>query len=439
MSIAGAAASAIDGDLLKTIQTSKDEHSKNYDKIQNQIRAVRDSNRRKDVYVKFVYTLVPRIEDPHRFTFQVDAEENTPDFSHIGDEVPDAVDAKVHEHLNEVYTPDHFTKNQWGVWMTGFAPIYDKKGNYVATIGVDLRASDVIANLNKLLKFGLFAFLGSLVLSILSAYILARQTTRSLQTLCEGVHEIGTGHLNKQIHLATHDEFDTLAKEINQMTKGLQERERLRLNFARYVSQHVLETITLSDKPVKLEGERRKITLLFSDIRQFTKLSEKLSPEEVVSLLNEYFGLMVEIIFKNHGTLDKFIGDGIMIEFGAPLDDQFQELHALQTAIEMQEEIKKLNHKWQQEGKPSINIGIGIHTGIAVVGNIGSEKRIQYTAIGDTVNVAARLEQLTKELKIPILISENAAKPLLDQFSFKNLGLIKLRGRIDPVIVYTLK
>jgi adenylate cyclase len=438
MSVAASAATTIDGDLLKTIDSPKDQNSKAYKVIQDQLREIRDANRRHDVYIKFVYTVQPKPNDPHGFNFQVDAEEDTPDFSHYGDDVPDAKDDQLSANYQRIYSPAHFIYNKWGIWMTGFAPIYDSKGKYVATVAADLGVSDVVEKLNRLVSYGIFSFVAAVILSLLAAYFLSKQETISLKTLSEGVEEIGSGNLNTRIYLNGHDEFDELANSINDMAQGLQERERLRLNFTRYVSQHIMETIIKTETPVKLEGERRRVTLLFSDIRQFTQLSETLSPEDVVSLLNEYFGIMVEIIFKNHGTLDKFIGDGMMIEFGVPVDDHRQEYHAVQTAIEMQQALKELCKKWEKEGKPLIDVGIGVHSGIAIVGNIGSERRIEYTAIGDTVNVAARLEQLTKDLKVPIVISETTVEPIKKDFTFKNLGPVHLRGRADAIVVYTV-
>ena len=133
--------------------------------------------------------------------------------------------------------------------------------------------------------------------------------------------------------------------------------------------------------------------------------SETLPPEKVVQLLNEYFESMVEVVFRNSGTLDKFIGDGLMVIFGAPQDDPNQEEHALKAAIEMQAELRKLAAKWKPEGL-SLRIGIGINSGPAIVGNIGSSRRMDYTAVGDTVNLASRLESTTKELGVGILISE---------------------------------
>ncbi|MFI5334086.1 MAG: hypothetical protein ACHQT8_02840, partial [Chlamydiales bacterium] len=191
MSISAAAASTINGDLLKTIHTRSDENSPNYKRVQDKLRKIRDASRRKDVYVKFVYTLIPREEDPKRFFFQVDAEEPTPDFSHYGDEVPDAEDDRLSDHLNEIFSPPNFIENQWGTWMTGFAPIHDGQGRYVATLGVDLRASDVVSQLRDLLRFGFFSFSWALLRALHSAFLLSRREALSLQSLCKGVKEIG--------------------------------------------------------------------------------------------------------------------------------------------------------------------------------------------------------------------------------------------------------
>ena len=253
------------------------------------------------------------------------------------------------------------------------------------------------------------------------------------------MREIGSGNLNFEASLETHDEFEMLADEINAMTQGLRERERLKIEFHKALPQHVMEKILKAETVAKLEGERRKITVLFSDIRQFTRLAEGLAPEQVVSLLNEYFEVMLDEIFKYQGTLDKFLGDGIMVEFGAPLDDTVQEKHAVSAALGMQKALKKLVEKWKREGKPEVAMGIGIHTGLAIVGNIGSEKRIEYTAIGDTVNVAARLEQATKLLQKPILISEMTYAAVKNEFKATSLGPMILPGRKEAITIYAIE
>lgn len=224
------------------------------------------------------------------------------------------------------------------------------------------------------------------------------------------------------------------------MAQGLEEKERIKSGFSKYVSQHVLEKIIKSDAPAKLEGEKRKVTVLFSDIRNFTTLSESLSPEEVVAFLNQYFEEMIGIIFHFHGTLDKFIGDGIMAEFGVPLDDQLQEVNAIEAALTMQDSVSMLCQKWKGTRYENIKIGIGVHTGLAVVGNIGSTQRMEYTAIGDTVNVASRLESQTKEIKKNIIISHETYETIknMPNLSFEPLGEIHLKGRKEPIIAYSV-
>jgi class 3 adenylate cyclase len=329
-------------------------------------------------------------------------------------------------------------KDPWGTWLTGYAPITDAAGNYVATLGVDISADLVNTELNWILIYSLISFGISLLLALVLANIMAQRVARSLNALMKATLEIGKGDLTYRTQVYTHDEFGALANSMNKMAEGLEEKERLKSGFAHYVSQHVLEKIIKEKGAPQLGGERRKITVLFSDIRDFTHLAESMPPEQVVSLLNEYFKTMIDIIFKHNGMLDKLIGDGIMAEFGAPLEDPEQEKNAVRTAIEMHETLKVLCEKWKKEGKPSIEVGIGIHTGEAIIGTIGSEQRMEFTAIGDTVNVASRLEAVTKEGQYNIIISESTYKALYGEFEAKHLGLLSLPGKELPVNAYAI-
>ncbi len=438
LTVVATTAALIDAELLKQIHTRADENSQAYITIQNELRRARDANRRENITVKYLYTLQPDRENPKRLLYQVDAEENPKYISHVGDVDSTSVSLKVGEHLNGYYSPDQFVEDLWGTWMSAYAPVFDKQGNYVATVGTDILSANIKAKIHYLLYDGFLGLLGSLALGTLGGYFLSRRVCLSLSSLCSSVEKIGAGNLDHQATLNTSDEFEDLAKAINAMTRGLKERERLKMNFTRYVSQHMLDTILKSDVPTKLEGERKKITVLFSDIRQFTQLSEQLPPEQVVSLLNTYLEVMIDVVFSHQGTLDKFIGDAIMVEFGAPMEDELQELHALETAVAMHKALLVLGDRLEKEGKPRLAMGIGIHTGLAIVGNIGSEKRMEYTAIGDTVNVAARLEKLTKELKTSILISETTYRAVKERFPMKSLGPMTLTGKQAPIEVYAL-
>jgi adenylate cyclase len=439
MTVAATTAALLDANLLKHIQTKEDENSLNYHMVKAELLRARDANRREDIMVKYIYTLMPAPDDPNKMLYGVDAEMDPKVMSHIGDVDIYAPRYGLTDHLGELYSPPGFISDPWGIWMSAFAPIRDLDGNYVATLGVDIRATQVLARLHHLFLYQFSALIAAFFAALLGAYFLSRQATSALKILCDSVDEIGSGHLETRSNLETRDEFHDLSEAINHMAQGLQERDRLKINFAHYVSQYILEKILKSDTPMKLEGERRKVTVLFSDIRDFTRLAEQLPPEQVVTLLNQYFERMIDVIFKNYGTLDKFIGDGIMVEFGAPLDDNQQEKHAVQAAIQMHEELKKLCALWEKEGKPTIRMGIGIHTGIAIVGNIGSEQRMEYTAIGDTVNVASRIERATKTLGTPILVSEMTYQAIKGEFPFVDLGPITLMGRTQQITVYTIK
>lgn len=438
ITVAATTAALLDPTLLSQIRTTSDEKTPAYLALKSDLQKARDANRRPHIFIKFLYTLKPDPTQPDRMIFLVDAESDPRESSAVGDIDHNSPISDIQHHLKDYYSPGIFLTDQWGTWISGFAPVLDSNGNYVATVGADISVDRYFASMRGLTHLMIIGFCVSLAIAFLGAKLVSRKVTESLKELLFCVREIGQGNLRTTALIETKDEFQELGNEVNRMSKGLRERERLKLNFARYVSHHVMEKILKSEAVTKLEGERRKITVLFSDIRSFTKLSEQLPPEKVVSLLNEYFGAMLDVIFRFQGTLDKFIGDGIMVEFGAPLDDAMQEKHAIMTAIQMQKELKALGPKWEKEGKPRIEIGIGIHTGFAIVGSIGSERRLEYTAIGDTVNVAARLENATKTLKKPILISASTYNSIKNEFKAVSLGALELHGRTEPVEVYAV-
>jgi len=438
LTISASVASQIDGDELKQIKTKEDEKLPVYEKIRKQLRKARDANRRDDIYIKFLYTLYPDPNNPHQFFFSVDPEEKEEDLSHAGTLSPGTTEERLYGHLNKPYSYGKLVKDPWGEWLTGYAPIFDKDGNYVASVGTDIGAAYIKQYLNALLFYGLISMLVSLFVAVLLAQWLSARATRSLTILKAATTEFAKGDFAHRIQLTTGDEFEQLGNSMNQMIEGLEEKERLKSGFAHYVSQHVLEKIVKNKGSTKLDGERKKITVFFSDIRNFTGLSESMPPEKVMAFLNEYFEKMLDIIFKHNGMLDKLLGDGIMAEFGVPVDDPQQERNAVLTALEMIEAIEVLQEKWKKEGKPPIDIGIGIHTGDAIVGSLGSEQRMQYTAVGDTVNIAERLQEITREKKHQIIVSETTFNALYNEFPYMNLGPQSLHGKEHPINAYAI-
>jgi adenylate cyclase len=214
------------------------------------------------------------------------------------------------------------------------------------------------------------------------------------------------------------------------------ERRHIRQLFGRYVSNDVIDQLMADPSLVRLGGQRREMTVLFSDIRGFTAASERATPEAVVGQLNEYFGQMVEVLFRHRGTLDKFVGDMVMGLFGAPMPDDRHADHAVAAALDMVETLDRLNEKWRREGKPELNIGIGINTGEMIAGNIGSEAIMSYTVIGDAVNLGSRLESLNKEYGTRILISEHTRAALTTDVETRAIGNVTVKGRSQAVGVF---
>jgi len=213
----------------------------------------------------------------------------------------------------------------------------------------------------------------------------------------------------------------------------------LKKAFSSYVSPDLVKQIEKDPDKLVLGGEQREITILFSDIRGFTTISEGLTPQELVRLLNEYLSPMTRIVLEEKGTLDKFIGDAVMAIFNAPLDLAGHPLAACRAAVRMLETLKELNTGFSAKGMNVIDIGIGINTGLAVVGNMGADIRFDYTAIGDSVNLASRLEGLNKYYGTHILVSEDTRKGVdSSEFNFREIDRVKVKGKYLPVIIYEL-
>src|SRR6266581_3816234 len=204
--------------------------------------------------------------------------------------------------------------------------------------------------------------------------------------------------------------------------------------FSRFVNPEVVKQL-IERGGIQGAGQQREVTLLFSDIRGFTSLSEKRRPEEVVTLLNRYFSLQVDVVFHHGGSLDKFIGDCIMALWGAPLDDRDHARRAVACALDMADTLAVFKREFG-EGAKDFDVGIGVHSGPAVVGLIGSEKRREYTAIGDTVNLASRIEGLTKDAKRRILVSRDTMEQCADAFDFVSCGTFPVKGRAQPVELF---
>lgn len=213
--------------------------------------------------------------------------------------------------------------------------------------------------------------------------------------------------------------------------------EVARANYKRFMPEYVVKQLLDNPDSFKLGGINQKVTILFADIRGFTALSERENPEKIVSLLNRYFSAMSEEIFAHEGTLDKYIGDGLMAIFGAPTATSSDAKNAVRTAVAMQRRIASLNKELLEEGFTQVNVGIGLHTGVATIGYIGSNQRSEYTAIGDTVNLASRLESNARGGEI--LVSEATAREVGDLFEYYQRESLTVKNRVQPVSLFEVK
>ncbi|HTK81618.1 MAG TPA: CHASE2 domain-containing protein [Bacteroidota bacterium] len=208
--------------------------------------------------------------------------------------------------------------------------------------------------------------------------------------------------------------------------------------FSRYVSPTVVDELVAHPEKLRLGGERKELTVMFSDIEKFTNMAERMMPEELVMILNEYLSSMTDIIIENHGTLDKYQGDAIVAFWGAPAPQQDHAIRACRAALTMQESLIEMRKRWQSEGKPPLNVRIGISTGEMVVGNMGGEDRFDYTVIGDSVNLGARLEGANKQYKTQTMISEETYRQVREDVLVRELDLLVVSGKTEPIRVYEL-
>jgi len=288
--------------------------------------------------------------------------------------------------------------------------------------------------------------------------LFAGYLTRPLRNVASTMKDIiATNDLSKRVGVEYHDEIGGLAQTFNLMIGELekaygqiksfafkavlaQKREqKIRNIFQKYVPKDVIERFFQNPEGM-LVGENRDLSILFSDIRSFTTISEKLPPDELVNSLNRYFQSMVEIIMDRHGGIvDKYIGDAIMAIFGAPVRHEDDALASVLAGLDMREALESFNERQRAAGFPEFHTGVGINFGEVTVGNIGTEKKMDYTVIGDSVNLASRLEGLTKQYHEAIIISESLQERVGDKLPCRLLDLVTVKGKTRGVKIYAVK
>jgi class 3 adenylate cyclase/HAMP domain-containing protein len=293
---------------------------------------------------------------------------------------------------------------------------------------------------------------GSLFLLLMSSYL-----TKPIESMLRTMHTIiRSNNLKERVPVFYKDEIGQLSYTFNVMLEELsgaydqikkyafdaviaQKREmRIRNVFQLYVPKDVIEEVFTNPEKM-LIGSNRNTAILFSDIRSFTTISERMSPDDLVNSLNRYFSIMVNIIMDRNGIIDKYIGDAIMAIFGAPISHSNDALASLLSGLEMMEALNDFNKLQISLGAPEFKIGVGIHYGIVTVGNIGCEKKMNYTVIGDTVNLASRLEGLTKKYKQPVLFSDTIFEQVLHDLPCRTIDKVAVKGKTQGVPIFTAR
>ena len=328
-------------------------------------------------------------------------------------------------------------QNQSGTWITAFAPIRNGPGPPIAVLDVDYSVTVYLSRLaearNTIVGASLLGAVAALILGI----IVARRVTGPITALTETAARVQAGDLSADLPIRSRDEVGRLTRAFNEMIEGLRQRDFIRSTFGRYVSPEVARELLASPEAQRLGGEKREVTILMSDLRGYTRFAELGEAGDVMAVLNDVLGQMTDIIIAHGGTINEFIGDAIFAIFGAPLVHSDHAERAAAAAIAMQRAMVDVNRAHAKRGLPRFEMGIGINTGEAVVGNIGSEQRAKYAVVGAAVNLAARVEGCT--VGGQILLSPRTQACVRDLVEVGEPLSVEVKGVAEPLLLYELR
>lgn len=341
------------------------------------------------------------------------------------------------------------SRDRFGLSLSGYAPVKNRQGYPVAVLGVDVSASRIDQIRGDVLRAVFFSFGLTIVMLAAVAILLAGKLRDPLSRIMSATKAISAGELATRVGLERNDELGLMSRHIDHMAGQLQEREFIHDVFGRFLSADIATEVLRQGSALTLGGEERVVSVLFMDLRGYSTISEQLSPQQIVKILNTYLGAMNEIVDQHGGTTIEFLGDAIFAVFGALSYSSDHAVMAVRSALAMQAELHRLNQAWQQDGLArlwqrsgvlALSARIGVHCGPVVVGNLGSQRRMKYSVIGDTVNVAARLEVLNKDLSTDILVSQDVYVQLPDAITAHSTdqGSHRVKGRKEPIRIHSL-
>jgi len=415
-SIAVSTAPQIDGDLVMQLTEPDQDGSPLYESVREGLVAVRKANDTGALPVRFIYIMRPLANG--EWEFVVDAEADGEDKSYLGDRVEFE-----HDHEKpDLYlsrADEKFTKDSFGIWLSAFSPIRNSEGKPVAVVGVDIAADRVQALLRKLLFGDLIAMAIALLLASGLAAWLSRKVTRPLTELTGFVRQIGRGNFASRVKVTSDDEFGELAVAVNQMAEGLEERESLKGALVHYVRSQAAD-----GKLVGQEEENvaeRDVTILVAELIGFRQLSSKLGTERVFALLNEYFSTMIDVILRHGGSLEKSSDESVIAIFGSRGPDPDQARHALEAALEMQQELSRLLDAWNVETNKPIALAIGVHTSGVVVRTSNTGDQLDYDSVHTAIDLTSEFSGVAKTERNHLIVSDTAAEKLHHTFPLESV------------------
>ena len=282
----------------------------------------------------------------------------------------------------------------------------------------------------------LFIVAVGFVMSVTLSLVVSKSVSAPLKEMETAMKEVEKGNLDVRIKIVSNDEIGAVGEGFGRMIKGLKESEAIKESFGKYISQEVRDEI-LSGR-IPLDGEMTRATMLFSDLRDFTPFVESTHPKQVVSIMNQYFSEMAEAIKRNNGLILQYVGDEIEAVFGAPVPHDDHPDMAANAALEMKRRLIHLNERLKAQGVAPFRHGIGIHTGAVLAGIIGSKERSSYALVGNTVNLASRIQGFTKEFGCDIILSQTTHDLVAGAYNMEPLRAVKVKGKSEETMIYKL-
>jgi len=388
--------------------------------------------------IRYVYTMVKDQQGKIRFMLDSDwspePNADNSDIAHFGD-VYDDVTPDIIAFMNKpegIMVADEFYSDRWGTWLTGLAPVVNADGSLACVIGIDI-AADTVRDyqMKHLVVIGLIVL--CLIIPVaLVGLVFARRISKPIQDITVDMKRIQNLELQGEL------KSSTFIREVSEMHDAVDDMKKGLRSFRKYVPADLVNELIRLRKEAVLGAEKTRISVSFSDIENFTNISEEIGPERLSESLGEYLEGMTGILTRHQATVDKYIGDAIMSFWGAPRVIENPTMHACKAALECVHYLDEAGHRWVAEGKPALPTRIGINTGEAIVGNMGYSERLSYTAIGDTVNLASRLEGLNKMYGTNILVSETAYEETKELFEYRFLDVVAVKGKKQGIRIYEL-